>query len=80
MKIETQAELSKLLDLCRKKGVLAFAVDNLSFTLSDEAPPSNYKRKLEEPTVTDESEVSWDQLSPEEQLFYSSGALSPKAE
>jgi len=41
------SELSKIIDLCRKKGVESIKIDNVELTLSREAPPSKYKRKTE---------------------------------
>jgi hypothetical protein len=83
MKIDNLSELSKLLDLLNKKGVTACSVDNLTLTLSGEQRVSNYKRKQSETeSAFGEETVEWDALSPEEQLFYSSGAIQtgPKAD
>jgi hypothetical protein len=75
MKIENLSELSKLLDLLNKKGVTAYSVDGLQLTLSGNPAPSNYKRKQEESGTFGEEAADWSDLSPEEQLFYSTGGI-----
>lgn len=79
MKIESLTELSKLLDLLNKKGVTQCSVDNLQLTLSGNPQPSNYKRKQEQTDDISSDTVEWSELSPEEQLFYSTGALPIEA-
>lgn len=59
--------LTQMIDLCRKKGVESIKIDGLELTLRPEAPPSNYKRKLQEvqgevPTenpYTEEDAIFW---------------------
>lgn len=39
-------QISKIIDLCRKKGVESLQIDGLSLKLTSEAPESAYKQKL----------------------------------
>lgn len=50
MEIKNSDELSKIIDLCRKKGVETFKLDGLEMKLTAEAPESVYKlnKKLEQ--------------------------------
>lgn len=77
MKIDNLAELSKLLDLLNKKGVTACALDGMQLTLSGNPQTSNYKKKQETDGAFGEEATDWNDLSPEEQMFYSAGALTP---
>jgi hypothetical protein len=40
-------ELKKLADACRKAGIKCYKDSQIEFTLTDEAPVSNYKKKQE---------------------------------
>jgi len=44
MNIPSAKDLKKLADSCRKAGIKHFKSGDLEFTLSDEAPISNYKK------------------------------------
>lgn len=68
-------ELQKLIQLCRKTGIKTVKLGELELTLADEAPVSKPRgkaaKKQEEeakPGVYD----SWEALSDEDKLFYSS--------
>lgn len=68
--------LDKIIDLCRKKGVQTIKIQGIELTLREEAPLSNYKRKVEitsspdksEKPLTEEDWLLWsvDQTTPEE--------------
>jgi hypothetical protein len=68
MKIESIRDLSKLIDLCRKKGIQDIAVDGISLKLGE--LPLKYNSKLEsdssskndvkvEPEYSDEDLMLW---------------------
>ena len=68
----TPKELKKLADACRKAGILTYKDANIEFTLSPEAPVSNYKKQKGIPAYQ-ESPILTDSLSEESLLFWSSG-------
>lgn len=74
-------ELGKLIDLCRRKGVSDVSFEGISLKLREEAPPSNYKKKKEEPADGPEDvEDPWKNfpdghLTPEQLMYYSSGGI-----
>lgn len=71
MKIGNLTELSKLVDMCRRKGVESLSVDGISFSLSAYAPT---KARKDEPVSSLGEELpDWGSMSPEEQMFYSAG-------
>lgn len=43
--LKNLGDLSKIIDLCRKKGVESIEIQGIKLVLRDEAPPSNYKKK-----------------------------------
>jgi len=47
-KLPNAKELKKLAEACRKAGIKAFKGYGIEFTLSDEAPVSNYKKRAPE--------------------------------
>lgn len=64
--IKFPTELTKIIDLCRKKGIKSIEIEGLKMELREEVPPSNYKKKLEvigsekaDPTLTDEDYLLW---------------------
>lgn len=61
-------ELAKIIDLCRKKGVKSIEIEGLKLELHEEAPPSNYKRKLE---LTPSSEKPEKEFTEEDYLLWS---------
>lgn len=64
MKIESLKELSKLIDLCRKKGIKSISADGVQLELG-EAPLKRNAASLNEdepkvtPTYTDEELMTW---------------------
>lgn len=76
-------QLKKLADACRKAGIQSFKGFGMEFTLTDEAPKSEYKKRKavhqddELPLhsyvdTTAESKIEEDSLTDEQMLFYSS--------
>jgi len=66
--------LKKLADACRKAGIRSYKDANCEFTLTDDAPISNYKRKTIQKTPTEaviDDTFKSDQLTEEQLLFYS---------
>lgn len=70
--LKNTSELSKFIDLLRKKGVKSFKQGELSLELLPEAPLSNYKRK--QPTDTSDV-IQTEEFSDEDALFWSSAGL-----
>lgn len=74
MDVKTLRELAKE---CRRAGIKHFKCAEYEFTLSDEAPESDYKKnkrttsQLQE--TTSNTEVQSDSLTEQELLFWSSG-------
>lgn len=69
-------DLKKLADSCRKAGIKSFKGYGVEFTLSDDAPVSNYKRtKGNTPQPDNGKAFESDTLSEEALLMWSSGAL-----
>lgn len=64
------------MDLCRRKGVESLTLDGLSLKLSDYVPKKAAKSGSQ-PSDLGEELQDWDSLSPEEQLFYSTGGIFP---
>lgn len=75
MKVENLSDLSKLLDLCRKKGVTHLSVDGVSFELSERDPSPKRSKADASSEASDPSNPNWADLSPEEQMFYSAGGM-----
>lgn len=72
-------ELKKLADACRKAGIKHFKNADIEFTLTEEAPVSNYKRKKEvimlpEGSLLQETIKNADTLTEDELLFWSTGS------
>lgn len=68
--------LKKLADACRKAGIKHYKCPEFEFTLSDEGPVSNYKKRAlkKAPEASEEASTevsSMDQLTEEQLLFYS---------
>lgn len=62
MKIESIRDLSKLIDLCRKKGVLDIAVDGVQLKLGD-APLKRNAASIEpDPSIKVEDEYTDEEL------------------
>jgi hypothetical protein len=75
-------ELKKLADTCRKAGIKHFKNADYEFTLADDAPVSNYKKRnapqLTGPVV--DPGLSTQQLTDEEMLFWSVGGAAESTE
>lgn len=73
MSLPTTKELKKLADTCRKAGIKSFKNADFEFTLSDQGPISNYKKRtkaISEPKSQDNSIVT-DSLTEEQLLMWS---------
>lgn len=69
-------QLSKIIDLCRKKGVDSIEFDGIRVVLGH--APTPVKRKPRGIHAVPDSEVEIeDQFSEEQTLFWSSGGLTP---
>jgi hypothetical protein len=68
-------DLKKLADACRKAGIKHFKQGDLEFTLSDDAPVSNYKKSkaTKQPTSADAIDANFqsDDLTEEQLLMWS---------
>lgn len=77
MNINNLADLGKIIDLCRKKGVESLKIDNIELKLSREIPQSKYKRKSVELTsemipvddISDEQALYWSSPNPQEEAL-----------
>ena len=70
----TPKELKKLADACRKAGIKHYKDSQIEFTLSDEAPTSNYKKKQEtQKDISNNYLVETDSLTEDQLLFWSVG-------
>lgn len=68
--------LKKLADACRKAGIKTFKGDGIEFTLTDEAPVSQYKqtkRATAVPANLIEDAFTSDSLPEDALLFWSAG-------
>ena len=74
-------EIKRLADSCRKAGIKTFKGYGVEFTLSDEAPLSNYKKSkhVTAPSAVD-TKFESDSLSEDDLLFWSSGVLPGQEE
>lgn len=82
MQLPDLKELTKLIDLCRKKGVSSLTVEGISLTLTAELPASNYKKRVEKELVDQPEDpqnpyANFPQgmLTPEQLMYYSAGGL-----
>jgi len=69
-------DLKKLADACRKAGIKHFKNADIEFTLADDAPVSNYKKRTAPPLTQDvatPSDLMNSQMSDEELLYWSVG-------
>lgn len=74
-------ELKKLAAACRAAGIRHYKADGVEFTLTDEAPTSNYKKRASPSKINVEAPNSpitgtissdgWSTLTEEQKLFYS---------
>lgn len=70
--IKNLNDLSKIIDLCRKKGIASIEIQGIKLELREDVPPSNYKKKKAE----DNSDVIVEEpLTDEQALFWSSTPL-----
>jgi hypothetical protein len=70
--IQNTDDLSKIIDLCRKKGVETIQIGNVQLTLREEAPASRYKKKQIETTDKIDAESLYDE---EASLYWSSAGI-----
>lgn len=74
-------ELKKLADACRKAGIKHFKNADFEFTLSEDGPISNYKKRslaksqIQEPGSQITNSIASDTLTEDALLFWSSGEL-----
>lgn len=74
MNIPDAKTLKRLADSCRKAGIKHFKSGDLEFTLSDDAPVSNYKKQKSTkllPHDGGDTKIDTGNLSDEQLLFYS---------
>ena len=69
--IKNLNDLSKIIDLCRKKGVESIEIQGIKLSLRDEAPKSNYKKKQ----VEAGDPVIETPFSDEDALYWSSAGI-----
>jgi len=80
MSLPDYKNLKKLADFCRKTGIKHYKCDEFEFTLSDDKPVSNYKkrteikskRELQQDSLNDDI-AKENSLTEEELLFWSTG-------
>lgn len=78
MSLPDYKALKKLADTCRKLGIKHFKNAEFEFTLSEEAPVSNYKKRQAEQLPNDistEDTASVDTLTDDQMLFWSSADI-----
>lgn len=87
MTLPSAKDLKKLADSCRKAGIKHFKSGDLEFTLSDEAPVSNYKKANKmatpKPASADDGidpNFTSDDLTQEQLLMWSVGATTEEQE
>lgn len=73
MQLPDLKELDRVLALCRKRGVKIFTIGEISITLTDEIPQSNYKRQQETKPLEDD----YQEPTPEELLMWSALPTGP---
>lgn len=73
MDFPSPKELKKLADACRKAGIRVFKGNGIEFTLSEDAPISNYKKSKVKAAPQADKPFESDSLSAEELLFWSTG-------
>lgn len=71
MSLPDAKALKKFADACRKAGIKTFKNAEFEFTLTDDLPVSNYKKKRAEQETAISLEVETEQLTEEQLLFYS---------
>jgi hypothetical protein len=85
MQLPNLTDLSKVIDLCRKKGVSSITIGELKLEIREEAPQSGYKRRKEShEEIEADATNPYDnfpsgELSPEQLIYYSSGG-TPEAD
>lgn len=90
MKIDSIKDLTKLVQLCRKTGVLSIKVDGIELTLGAEPLKKAYKpTSYSIPSATsntaygeidEDTKILTDELTPEQLLFYSAQGHEPTEE
>lgn len=69
-------EIKKLADACRKAGISHFKCGDFEFTLTVDAPESNYKKKNKNQPNSSESpnsSIETETLTDEQLLYWSAG-------
>lgn len=80
MNLPDLKQLTKLINLCRKLGIVHVKLGDAEFSLSDSAPSKKTRsRKANKTTATstteaEDDEINTDSLSDEELLLWSAGA------
>lgn len=85
MSLPDYKALKKLADTCRKLGIKHFKSADFEFTLSDEAPESNYKKRIKQQELSQQQSVieeafKSDSLTDEQLLFWSAANLESTSE
>ena len=74
MQLPDIKELDKLIALCRKRGITTIKLGELELTLSEDAPVSKPRGKAaKKPYEAPGEPESFDGMSEEDRLFWSSG-------
>lgn len=78
MSLPDPKELKKLADACRKAGISRFKSGDFEFTLSEEKPQSNYKKRQakKSPVSSSPMNIETDELSEEALLMWSVAGAS----
>jgi hypothetical protein len=73
-------QLEQLAKVCRKVGIKTYKDSECEFTLTEEAPQSNYKKKQATSDTSTSDIDTEDTLTEEALLFWSTGDAVPEAE
>lgn len=84
MNLPDPKALKKLAAACRKAGIKTYKCGDLEFTLTDEAPVSDYKaaKRKQAPTKVSDVDVAFDtdSLTEEQLLMWSTGDTNDQAD
>lgn len=69
-------DLDKLLQLCRKRGVIKLKMGDIELELSETSPIYSTQKKSVASSIDESPDKPWEQLSDEEKMFYSVGSPS----
>ena len=70
MNLPDSKALKKLADACRKAGIKHFKNADLEFTLSDEGPVSNYKKRTASAPLSEAAQVFKQETLTDEQILF----------